>query len=322
MSEASARVIADSITEDGHRLTTVEAVCWRPLLPEQNTHRALSRNSASSRAIPVSKMLDRYGDESLDNPIVWPREKPGMQGGSELEGKAWAKARDFWYDLVDTVGDRIHDYVREHPDPAERLHKSLLNRWLEIGLWQTQIITATTWDGYFWQRCHEAAEPHVRAMAEAIQEALEHSEPRLLGLGEYHLPYFGESGGFEDDWDAVIDRVDEDRPRLAEGPYHRTDEPVIELAKRVSAGRCARVSHLNQAGQRDLADDLTLFTRLTDRTDDPADPPHASPLEHIATPWPYNSAVIEMPNGKTMGPVPRLGNFTGWWQFRHELLAF
>jgi hypothetical protein len=45
-------------------------------------------------------------------------------------------------------------------------------------------------------------------------------------------------------------------------------------------------------------------------------------LEHVATPWPENVAYVTMPNGMTMGPLPRLGNFVGWWQARHEELAF
>lgn len=134
MTEASARVIADSITEDGHRLTTFEATCWRPVLAEQNTHRMLSRNSASSRAIPVGKQLARFDDE-LAVPLVWPHEQKGMQGGGDLTGDAFTDAQILWFDLADTVHEKISEYVADHPDEETRLHKSMLNRWLEVGLW-------------------------------------------------------------------------------------------------------------------------------------------------------------------------------------------
>lgn len=318
MTQPSARVIADSITADGHRLTTVEAVCWRPMLPEQNTHRVLSRNSASSRAIPITKNLERFYHD-FAYPAEFGSEQGGMQTGPPLEGDDLKDALALWEGLASVVHTRIDRYVKDHPlvdadgnkiEGAFRLHKSLLNRWLEIGLWQTQIITGTSWDGYFWQRCHQAADKNIRLMAQAIQEAVAKSTPTPLAPHMWHLPYFFESGGFEDDWRNVqVESV----LREVSG---------LELAKRISAGRCARVSNLAQSGLRDITDDLRLYARLADRSEDPTDPPHASPLEHIAQPWPENTQMVTMPNGKTMGPLPRLGNFLGYWQMRHEELAF
>jgi hypothetical protein len=326
MTQPSAKVIADSITADGQRLTTVEAVCWRPVLAEQNTHRVFSRNSASSRAIPIAKNLERFYND-FAYPAQWGSEQGGMQTGPPLEGDDLKEALALWEGLASIVHARISRYVQAHPlvddfdnkiEGAFRLHKSLLNRWLEVGLWQTQIITGTAWDGYFWQRCHAAADANIRLMAEAIQDAVAKSTPILLKPGQWHLPYFGESGGFEDDWDA-IERYGDLRHVVYE---ESKTELLTVMAKQVSAGRCARVSNLAQSGKRDIVDDLRLYTRLADRSEDPSDPPHASPLEHIATPWPENTQMVTMPNGKTMGPLPRLGNFVGFWQFRHEELAF
>lgn len=329
MPEPYAKVIADSITEGGHRLITVEAGCWRPVLAEQNTHRVLSRNSASSRAIPIEKNLRRFRDEFFW-PAEWGSEKPGMQTGPPLEGTDRDEAIALWYRLQDSVHDLVKEYVTEHPlkdehgddiEGAVRLHKSLLNRWLEVGLQQVQIITGTQWDGYFWQRCHEHADKNIRLMAEAIQEVVAKSEPRVLHEGEWHLPYFAESGGFEDDWDSIY--------ALESQPGDQTSAlpSASEIAKQISAGRCARVSHMNQAGKRDLADDLRLYERLADRSEDPTDPPHASPLEHVATPWGDNVQYVTIPpghprSGTVMGPLPRLGNFVGWLQMRHAELAF
>lgn len=313
MKTAWAKVIADSISPAGHRLTTLETGLWRPNLSEQNTHRALSRNSASSRAIPINKTLDRFFIEMTDNPIVWPSEQPGMQGGVPLEEGPLDDASTLWWDLQNYVLHRLQRYVDEHPEASERLHKSLLNRWLEIGLWQTQIISATSWDGYLWQRTHGAAEPHIQAHAVAIQEALDSSTPKLLGVDQWHLPYFGDNeGGGKQDW---LD---------ADAIAHNTDYELsqIEVCKRVSAGRCARVSYLTHDKKRDLQDDVNLWNRLADRSEDPENPPHASPLEHVATPWAENRQDVELPNGKMMYHLPKVGNFVGWIQMRHLELAF
>ena len=58
-----ARILADSISLTGKRLTTFEVVIPRIVLAEFNTHRTMSRNSASSRAIPVEKQIARVERE-------------------------------------------------------------------------------------------------------------------------------------------------------------------------------------------------------------------------------------------------------------------
>ena len=57
LKKISANIIADSLNEYGQRLTTFVLVFPRIVLAEFNTHRMLSRNSASSRAIPFEKMV-------------------------------------------------------------------------------------------------------------------------------------------------------------------------------------------------------------------------------------------------------------------------
>jgi hypothetical protein len=320
MTEASARIIADSITETGNRLTTFEATCWRPVLAEQNTHCVLSRNSASSRAIPVKKQLDRF-DGDFAAPLVWPAEQRGMQGGADLEGEDLDDARRLWNDLRWYVSDHIRDYVAGHPEADTRLHKSMLNRWLEVGLWQTQIISATQWDGYFWQRCHQDAEPHIRAMAQAMSEEREMSTPQRLWQGEWHLPYWALNGGHPHDWEDAVSYVGRNWADQTTNELS-LDDLITEVAKRCSAARCARVSYLTQGGERSLSEDLDLYARLTSNRVGSKNPPHASPLEHVATPWPANINYVTMPNGKSIGPLPKLGKFVGYLQLRHLELEF
>lgn len=53
----SAKVITDSKSPQGNRITTFKLVFPRFILAELNTHRLFSKNSASSRAIPFEKMV-------------------------------------------------------------------------------------------------------------------------------------------------------------------------------------------------------------------------------------------------------------------------
>jgi hypothetical protein len=53
----SARVLLDSRSPSGARLTTLEVRYPRFIHSEMMTHRVFSRNAASSRAIPIKKMI-------------------------------------------------------------------------------------------------------------------------------------------------------------------------------------------------------------------------------------------------------------------------
>ena len=257
----SARVIADSVSPQGNRLTTLEVKLHRFVLSELNTHRAFSRNSASSRAIPVTRSLTMIAEEPAV-PLRWPSAQKGMQGGPEIA--ATATARDIWLSARDDAvcaAERLLDLG---------VHKSVVNRLLEPYLPHTVVISATDWDGFWDQRCSPLAQPEIRAAAEAMRDAYVTSRPAEVGDGEWHLPYIRDS-------------------------ERRLDDHIV---RRVSAARCARTSYLTHDGRRDLDADLNLFDRLLE-----ADPPHASPLEHPATP----------------GDGP--GNFTGWKQLRHIVLG-
>lgn len=267
-----ARVIKDSISPWGARLTTIEATFNRFVLAEFNTHRVFSRNSASSRAIPFHKQLERVSATPA-MPVEWRYEQKGMQGGEllspedeEIAIATWLAARDDAIKHATT----LHDL---------RVHKSIKNRLLEPFMFHTVIVTATDWQGFWDQRCSKLAQPEIRVAAEAMKDAYDRSEPTPIGLGDWHLPY--------------ID--DED---ISEALREYTVSDPVDVLKRVSVARCARVSYLTHDGQRSLEADLNLYERLTS-----ANPMHASPLEHVATP----------------NPEAPLGNFSGWSQLRHHV---
>jgi thymidylate synthase ThyX len=285
------KVLADSVSPSGHRLTTLEVTFPRFVLAEFNTHRVFSRNSASSRAIPVAKQLRRVLDDPYV-PIEFGSNKPGMQAGPALTGASrdaaeaeWLRARD---DAVRHVlglitspenvagsGD-LHACLetsqaslKEPPAGWLNVHKQVANRLLEPFMWHTVIVSSTTWENFFNLRCHPDAQPEIRLIAAKMKDALERSVPTRLEPDEWHLPLIGEA-----------EREEASSPE--------------ELAK-ISIGRCARVSYLTHAGTRDLSADVTLYDRLLESG-------HMSPMEHVARPM----APEELERSEWSG------NFQGW----------
>lgn len=240
-----------------------------------------SRNSASSRAIPVKKQLARVQTDTA-MPVEFGVNKPGMQASEALSGQELAAARYAWIKVKDAA-------VEESRRLSEELgvHKQVANRILEPWMWHTVIISSTEWNNFFSQRCSPLAQPEIRVVAELIREARESSTPMELHEGEWHTPYI------------------------------QPDEETLDLEvrKKVSAARCARVSYLTQEGVRDLNEDLNLFERLAG-----ANPPHHSPMEHVATPYPENFAVYTSERGDgsvDRVEVPVIGNFLKYLQLRH-----
>ena len=285
---SSAKIIADSISPTGVRITTMEAVMHRFVLAEFNTHRVFSRNSASSRAIPVEKQLEKVIDDPAF-PVRWPCEQPGMQGGDDLNGKDLRDAVLLFSDLAARITSEVSAYLASHHDKSTRLHKSLLNRLLEPFMWHTVIVTSTEWNNFFHQRATEfspLAQPEIAITADLMLDAYRASVPVEIDFGEWHLPYIdAETIGWANTHD--IDKIEKNR-----------------MLRQISAARCARVSYLTHDGKRDPAEDIAMHDRLIS-----AVPMHASPLEHPATP-------------ATMGEISEgnvAGNFYGWHQYRHHI---
>lgn len=242
----SAKVLADSvaINRSGVRLTTLEVTMPRIVLAEFNTHRMLSRNSASSRAIPVEKMLERV----KNNPFIpdsWPANGKGMQPAGNLDESTAAFSKEEWLRARDNVVQSVENML------ALGVHKQITNRLLEPWLWHTVIVTATDWENFFALRLHKDAQEQLRKTAQAMKEALSQSEPTIKPLHAWHRPLCS------------------DEHELLEAGY---GEEEINL---ISIGRCARVSYLTHDGKRDPDADIALAYKLEKSG-------HMSPFEHVA----------------------------------------
>lgn len=241
-----AKVIEDSISESGKRITTMQVKFHRFILPEFNTHRVFSRNFSSSRAIPTQKLLEQVrNDPAL--PVHWGKNQPGMQAAEELEGLNKENAKDVWRMAYTAACG----YARMLSEIGA--HKQIVNRVIEPYLWANGIVTSTEWDNWFELRAHEDAQPEIHELALRMREAMDASTPKSLKQSEWHLPYVS----------------DEERQTME-----------TSLLQKISAARCCRVSYLKHDGTTpNVEEDLNLFDRLAG-----AVPLHASPLEHQATP--------------------------------------
>ena len=252
----SAKILADSMSPDGIRLTTLEITFPRIILAEVNTHRVFSRNSASSRAIPVEKML-KMAQENPYIPTHWGKNQKGMQAEEELpaNSQAWAEAE--WLEARNDAVARAKQIL------AIGVHKQITNRLLEPFLWHTVVVTSTEWDNWAHLRDNEMAHPEIQKIAHLMLEEMARSTPMLLKPTQWHLPLIHEG----DYYDVT----------LKVGNSGGAAEDVDDLLKKVSVGRCARVSYLTHDGKRDINADIQLAERLLEAG-------HMSPFEHVARP--------------------------------------
>lgn len=251
----SAKLLAHSITDHGFQLYTWEVRFPRIVLAELNTHRMLSRNSASSRAIPVEKMIRMV----MVNPYVpssWGKNQKGMQAGEDLNEEMSAWARMEWLQARDSAVRRAQELLKLG------VHKQLANRLLEPFMWHTAIVSATEVSNLYNLRDNPEAHPDLQQCAHLMKLCAEQSTLTPLKHGEWHLPLIGE---------------DEMVPMRPDTPPGNEVQEAWEDLRKISVGRCARVSYLTHDGKRDLNEDIALHDRLLASG-------HMSPFEHVARP--------------------------------------
>lgn len=295
----AAKILADSISPAGHRLTTFEVTIPRIVLAEYNTHRVFSRNSASSRAIPVKKMLERVRLTPFV-PDRWGKNQKGMQASDEaLSGKARDEADFAWRELRNHAMNAAWRLAGPEEDGGLDVHKQIANRLIEPWLWHTIVCTASEWSNFWHLRDSRLAQPELRTSVAIMHELYKTNAPDELELGDWHLPLVPK--------DEIFDI------ETAPGRSYVT-------AAKICAGRCARVSYLTHDGKRDQAADIALADALVANG-------HMSPLEHPARPMtPQELELFAQPEMEwdeaeaawrhTGRFTHFLGNFQGWVQYR------
>jgi len=308
--QISAEIVADSINAKGDRITTMIFTLPRIVLAELNTHRALAKNSASSRAIPFAKMRDMVLNDPFI-PIAWQKDHKGMQGTEyftdehvkNIPGNPWHYEGDTTIVnqlKVEWLEARNQAVIQSEALDSLNLTKQLCNRMLEPYMWHTVIITGTEWENFFALRAHPQAEIHIAKLAEEALAAMNQSTPKSLKEGEWHVP-FGDtfddkrlldptSYGYNDQ--NTFDGIPSGW--YIEGGEEEYHKKLESLKIKVATARCARISYNNFEGKDDYEADIKLHDVLLTSG-------HMSPFEHIA---------------QCSLTVGRSGNFSGWIQYR------
>lgn len=293
MTTIFAKPIADSIGEISPRLLTIHARYPRTIHSELMAHRVFSRNARSSRAVPAKRLIEEAIYDYAE-PLHWGKNQAGMQAREELTGVALQKAKDAWHRAREAA-------IREAILLVEiGAHKQVINRILEPYTHIDVLITSTQWANFLTLRDHADAEPHIAILAREIGKVLECSTSKVLRSGEWHLPYIGH----EWEWFSAIGET-------PDGP--QTEEECWALLRKVSTARCARISYTPfDSDKTDVARDIELHDELV-----VAEPLHASPAEHQATPDEFSHYQDGLGYFRNEHLAGNLG--PGWIQYRKTL---
>lgn len=242
-------VLADSRNgnETGDRLVTVKVTFPRFILAEVNTHRVFSRNSASSRAIPTERIIERVEKDPFV-PETFNYRVKGMGVGANVTVEDQAKAESEWLYARNAAVRHAKELA------ALNVDKSRVNRLLEPFLWHTAIISSTEWDNFFALRDHEAAQPEFQILSRLMLQTMQSSRPFIRRPDEWHLPL------------------------VSDQEYYMCTSGKVnwEYMAMVSAGRCARVSY-DRFDEEPIRDSHERALKL-------AEAGHMSPFEHPARP--------------------------------------
>jgi thymidylate synthase ThyX len=213
-------ILASRHAVTGDRLDTLLLRYPRVIHSEFMTHRMFSRNAASSRAIPVEKLIQDVLDDPFV-PLVWGKNQKGMQAGDEITGVALIDAKIVWNSAKDSA-------LRY----AERIamtgaHKQIVNRLLEPFSHITVVCSSTNWSNFLALRLHKDAEPHMQILAREVDAALSEAEVQTLAPGEWHLPFV----------------TKDDLSEVYKNDPHSSIETKERVLMKISAARCASTSY-------------------------------------------------------------------------------
>jgi hypothetical protein len=246
-----AEVVADSLNAvTGDRLVTF---CLQyPRLPVHEhllTHRMLSRNTRSNRAVSTG----RLADQPVFVPDDWRLDDRRMRQEHPLPADLVRRARRLW--VAAAVG--AEGWARRLAELG--VHRQTSNRLMEPFKFTVTVATATDWPWWFRLRCVGDAQGETQKLARLMLAAYAASTPEPKEPGSWHLPFVSA----------------EDVERATGGDCAET------YLCRLSAARCARVSTLTFEGRLDPEADLRLH-------DDLVKGQEWSPFEHAARAFAYD----------------------------------
>lgn len=246
-------------------LMTFSAQYHRYVLAEANTHRSLSRSTASNRAMKAAEVAKLVQTEPAV-PVFFGKEQQGMAAAAEVDDPQ--AALQWWLTCV-AVNVKLHEAGIDLG-----IHKQTVNRVLEPYQFARTVFTMgdAAFNDFLVLRLAPNAQPEMQALALAMREAKDVDvKPRDDG---YHVPF-----------DTDNEQEAHDALKAADlSPYATAFQrsnvcltwlDLVTLLR--SAGRCARVSY-GGPGQKGLLADVKLALQCWESS-------HMSPFEHQAVPW-------------------------------------
>lgn len=300
-----AKVLADSVSPDGVRLTTLEVEYPHAIHKDMMTHRMFSRNFQSFRACPPEKVIERILADPFTPDAFRKREKGMGEGDSRFDQ---LRAVSAWNGHIE------HSIETARKMIAMDLAKAQVNFVLQDLTSIRGIITATEWDNFWDLRMaldpetgRPMARPEVYKIAAMMNKAYLLSQPKLIGYDQWHVPLTD----VNDNW------CEDCAPENCFGCEGDWDK-----LKKLSTGRCARVSYLTHDGTRSYQKDIELHDSLK------ADK-HMSPFEHVARPIEITGHMwvdeVDASTRKSTGAKVRgadwRDNFYGWHSYRMDVEA-
>lgn len=264
----TAEVIADSISDVGHRITTLKVIYPHAVHKDLLRHRCMNRNVESFRAQHPEAIIANLKAGYGFKPDVFASRIAGMGQGEELAEQ-------------ETANRLWNAHVKHSTMIAEGflelgIAKQQVNFLLQDLCPLTEIVTATDWSNFYALRCETKADgspvarPEVYKTAVAIRDAIGGSSPVILRPGEMHLP--------------MLTSKELDQLYKAIDPWQEQIYPVGPEGYwvYVSAGRCARISFGDYRWWEEVPEkSYTRAERLIQAG-------HMSPFEQQAKPFSEN----------------------------------
>lgn len=221
-----ATMIADSVNEDGIRLSTMQLRYPRLVHAEFMTHRVFTRNGRSSRAVPVVTMM-----EEAKNPYVpkFLKNQSGMVASEEFTPEEFDEIEARWRALAEHTRQEVAWFQ------ARGVHKQWANRPLEWFGYIDVLVSSTYWLNWDTLRIDPAAQPEIQYLADAMKELRQVSVPQVLEPGQWHLPYVTEDERYN---------------------Y------CIETLRKLSTARCARLTYKPFDGNDSIEAEIQRYERL------------------------------------------------------------
>lgn len=308
MAELTATVVADSITEQGDRLTSMVLSLPHSLLTRLGSYRALSRTTAPGQDsdiislvsgvlldgfVPGTSLSDQSRESWLharDNAVIAVLNGTiGLDGLSALLRKNVESNRKSWGKTAlnaELISKELTAYVEQ--SGLEFSSEALL---LEPFMWTTVLVSATDWDNLTALARHtepKEGDTTLNGLAAVVRDALDQSSPNLISEGQWHLPFLN----------------DEELTEAREGSKEAQEKLIL-----VSVARSGGISVQSDAPS---SESEVEYANLLLRRG------HVSAWEHAATPaeqsWGAESIVDGLPSWR--GGSSLVSNFTGWTQAR------